>query len=499
MKILIVTELASFHSARWINQLADTGWDVHVFQAMASSESVNEELGFGILHIPKKTRISKNLQYHLTFPEDIETQTYLNKIAEIYPDIYQAFHENYLYHLIEKIQPDVIHSLGLNINWNNLCIVVLRVFKNYNLTHRPAWLYSTWGTDLEFFPTLSAENRKSVQEVLINCDYLVTECQRDLKLAKSMGFQGESLGFLTGFGGMLKNITEEFAKSKKTANRKTIILKGRDISSGDPVGRAMTALKAFKECESLLKDYRIVIFAAAGSKSIQEEVAYLKATTNLNIQILPHLPYDLVLKIYKESILFISLTINDGIPSSLLEAMSLGVIPIYSKLEPIEELIDNEKNGILVNPENVEEVVFAIKKLLLNPSLLDEAAEINHSIITNRFSYDFIKEKAIQMYLEIKNNNNKNKCLITKKNNDQLILMTKLIDKYLITKNTSYLILIINLVKYKKNIFLLKLFKIIKKNGLHKSKLLIYSFSLIYKVINIFIKILINIKKIFSL
>jgi len=54
--------------------------------------------------------------------------------------------------------------------------------------------------------------------------------------------------------------------------------------------------------------------------------------------------------------ILIAVTASDGLPSTLIEAMSLGVFPIHSGLETVREWINDGYNGLLVPPEDVQAV-----------------------------------------------------------------------------------------------------------------------------------------------
>lgn len=394
MKLLIVTETASIHAARWVNQLKDTGWEVHVFQALAAGSAVSEEFRFGKLHVPRFANMTGNAHCFPTFPP--EKYYWLLELEKKHPGLMQYLHEQYLVKLLNEWQPDIIHSLGLNICWNNLCLPVLRVLSNNKLQNRPRWLYSTWGTDLDFFAKMSKENCADVERVLRNVDYLVTECERDFRLSREMGFQGKFLGYFTGFGGVSTELMGRFNETPKASTRKTILLKGRCVEDGDPVGRAMTAIKAFQLCEDLLKDYRIVIGSA--SLNMNNAVEVLKATTDLKIQILSYLPYDMLMDIYASARVYISLTVNDGIPSSILEAMSAGAFPIHSDLDPIREIINSGESGLLVDPEDAMAVAGALRVALENHQLVDHAETLNKQLIQEKFSEGVVKDRVVKMY-----------------------------------------------------------------------------------------------------
>ena len=74
----------------------------------------------------------------------------------------------------------------------------------------------------------------------------------------------------------------------------------------------------------------------------------------------------------------------DGIPVVLMEAMMSGVSVISTKISGIPELIRHEHEGLLVEPESIDELAEAMQTLLRNHALAEKVA-------TNAFQY-IIKE-----------------------------------------------------------------------------------------------------------
>jgi len=63
-------------------------------------------------------------------------------------------------------------------------------------------------------------------------------------------------------------------------------------------------------------------------------------------------PPDVVKKEYDNADIFVLSSISEGIPISLMEAMSCGIPVIATRITGISELVDDGKNGILVNPND---------------------------------------------------------------------------------------------------------------------------------------------------
>jgi glycosyltransferase involved in cell wall biosynthesis len=209
-----------------------------------------------------------------------------------------------------------------------------------------------------------------------------------------MGFDGESVGVFPAFGGVAWEDIKGLRQEGTISSRRTILLKGRHLD--DRVGRAMTAMDALERCQDLLTGYRIAISQA--SPAVAKKANTLNSTTALNIQVLPHLRYDNLLRIVGQSRAMLALTVNDGLPSILVEAMSLGAFPIHSDLEPIREWIRDGENGLLVPAEDPQAVAHALRRALKDDGLVDRAAKINARLVRDRLSEAVVRPRVIEMY-----------------------------------------------------------------------------------------------------
>lgn len=416
MKILFVGEIGSIHVARWVNQLHGTGWDFRVFQPVPSIYVVRGEFLSGKLYLP----------YDLPKPNTVEVEYTLSpkkpsllfrairkgmRILKINwleerPQSTEMRHARYLADLIRQWQPDVIHSLGMFCNWRDNGIVVLRARELLGGKLPCPWIVSSWGADLDLYPLIGEKEKSEAKAILSNCDGLFVEGDRDLPLAQNLGFRGKVLAKLPAYGGITWK-PEDYCPPGPTSSRRTILLKGRDntdhvLAGGDPQGRAMTAVKAFKTCKDLLKPYPIVIVQA--TPSIEAEAKAL-AAAGMDITIYPNstsLPYDQWLKLLGSSRILIAVTAHDGLPSTLIEAMSLGVFPIHSGLEVVSEWITDGENGFLVPPEDVQAVAQALRNALEDDAFVDLAAERNLEIIAKSLSNAVVRPQVIELYKSLK-------------------------------------------------------------------------------------------------
>jgi glycosyltransferase involved in cell wall biosynthesis len=436
MKILFIAEVGSIHVARWVNQLHGTGWDFRIFQPVTSAYSVRGEFLSGHIYLPYDVNKPDSIRVEYTLtpkPLSLVTRAIrkglrILKITSfdektpslairavrkgmrmlkimpleeslVSPDIR---HAQFLADLIRQWRPDVIHSLGMFVNWRDNAIVLLRAREILGSKLPCPWIVSSWGIDMTLYPSLGEKEQAAVEAILAVCDGLLVEGDRDLPLAQKLGFRGKVLAKLPAYGGITWK-PQDYCLPGLTSSRHAIILKGRDnsdhvLAGGDPQGRAMIAIKAFKICQNLLKSYSIIIVQA--TPSVEAEAKAL-AADGMDITIYSNstsLPYEQWLKLLGSARILIAVTASDGLPSTLIEAMSLGVFPIHSGLETVREWINDGQNGLLVPPEDVQAVAYALQNALENDALVDKASEYNLAMIAKSLSDSVVRPQVIDLY-----------------------------------------------------------------------------------------------------
>lgn len=97
---------------------------------------------------------------------------------------------------------------------------------------------------------------------------------------------------------------------------------------------------------------------------------------------------------------FILFSKNEGLPVAIIEAMRVGLAIISTNVAGIPEMVEDGKNGYLVEPE-----VYALSNLLLN--IIKNVPNLRQMGKESRLLYErkFEKNKMIQSYCELMNNN----------------------------------------------------------------------------------------------
>jgi glycosyltransferase involved in cell wall biosynthesis len=388
MKILFVAMQDSVHTQGWISQLSNRGWEIYLFPSVDAP--FNEVDKYKNVTIIQPFYNNRKIYYCNIFGSRIAEilrfgmQSLMKFIKLIFPN----YHKNLLQKKIKAIRPDIIHSL----EFQKAGYLVSDIKKEFS-DKFPIWIVTSWGSDLYLFGRIDAHHDKVI-DVLLNCDYYLSDCQRDVQLAKNYGVKGQILGVLPAAGGFDLNRFKQF-NFIPPSKRKLILIKGYQGWAG----RSFVALAAIKLCADVLKSYKIAIFLAGPDVEIAAEL--VSKDIQMPIEILEYNNHIDILKNCSEARVSIGLSISDGTPMSMLESMITGVFPIQSDTSCADEWITDGKNGLIVPPEDPEAIAVAIRRALIDDDLVDQASAINSIIAEQRLDQSVIQPKVIRMYEEI--------------------------------------------------------------------------------------------------
>lgn len=104
-------------------------------------------------------------------------------------------------------------------------------------------------------------------------------------------------------------------------------------------------------------------------------------------------------QLYQASDIFILPAEGEGLPGVVMEAMSHGVSCVASNIPCISDLIDNEKNGFLCNPNNINEFIKKIKLLVKREEKRKKFGKAGLKKI-KEFEWNKILKKYNKIYLK---------------------------------------------------------------------------------------------------
>jgi glycosyltransferase involved in cell wall biosynthesis len=377
-RLLIVGMHNSPHAHRWLRMIARPDTAILLFPVLSFPYELPE--GFTGIRMPAATR---QLPPGLWVVDPADVQSEADKIENRrlgYVPFSHSFVDpallatpQRLIALIDAFQPHFLHSMEVQMA-GYLCEEAAR-----RLGPRfPRWILSNWGSDLSLFRKLPGHEER-LRKVCRRIDLYMGDCARDQVLARAFGYRGPVLPIVPASGGMDIDAISQFATEPPSA-RRVIMIKGYH----NWAGRGLLALSAVQLAKEHLRDYRIQILAA--SASMKQWAAAAAAHTGLSIEPLGYAhDHFSALRRLAQARALIGISISDGIATTVLEAMMLGVFPIQSSTACVDEWITHGRSGLIVSPHDTREMADALIRAASDDALVDAAAEENLRTIRSRW------------------------------------------------------------------------------------------------------------------
>lgn len=100
----------------------------------------------------------------------------------------------------------------------------------------------------------------------------------------------------------------------------------------------------------------------------------------------------------KKCSIFILPSYHEGMPMSVLEAMSYGLATISTNVGGIPQIIENRVNGIRIDAGNVAEIKDSLIEMLSDLTVRSEYGKIAYRTIRKKFNAENNIEKMVNIY-----------------------------------------------------------------------------------------------------
>ena len=369
--VLVVCMFDSIHSARWLRQFENQSLEFLLFPS-SPHRRVHPELERLLSGSGAATfRLSPHARY-FALPLWV-----LDKFANNF------FRGSLLKAAIRSFQPSLVHSLELQ----NAGYVTLRALST-GKRKSARLLVTNWGSDIFWFQRFPKHKAK-LQRLLQLADAYSAECERDVVLARNLGFTGHAMPVIPNAGGFSE---ADFAiPLLAPSERKTLALKGYHGWAG----RAKVSLEAVSEMSEELQGYQIAVYSA--NRSVLKLAKQVSKQTGLEITAFGKgaLSHKEVLEIFAKSKIYVGLSESDGISTSMLEAMAMGAIPVQTSTACCDEWFGD--SGVAVREITISAVKGAMReglKLAEDPANAEKILET----IKARASAEMVTKVALTFY-----------------------------------------------------------------------------------------------------
>ncbi len=373
----------SIHSKRWLEGMLNLPLEVHFYSSFPYAKSILPTDGI-IYHDYLDNRYQ--IRSKIFLPIDSQSFEFLNSIKVLkYLGMLKrklGLSKNHAYYLaraIQNINPDFVHTLETQ----HAGYLLNEALQSYQLKKTFTWIHSTWGIDIHHFEQFEEHGLK-LKEIFQNIDIYCSEGNRDLQLAKKLGFTKRTFVFPS-VGGYYE--IPDFATLP--SKRDIILLKGYE----NEIRKGLNGLKGILYSK-LAQKFKIVIYGAS-----QPVLDFVDSYTgSYHIEIKSGLSHHEMIDLTQNAIISMTINLSDGLPNSFIEAMGCGAFPIQSNTSMADEWIVNEKTGVLVEPANIDEITQAVDFALSDKDLIDDAALKNRMVFLKSFNKERILRNLKNLY-----------------------------------------------------------------------------------------------------
>ena len=162
--------------------------------------------------------------------------------------------------------------------------------------------------------------------------------------------------------------------------------------------QAFAALKAELEREALFPDLKLIIIGDELSKHPDLRRTVIRNGVQNDVRFMGFVPIDMLRVFYDAAKVFVFPSLYEGFGLQPLEAMAHGTAVVTSNTSSLPEAIGQA--AVLVNPENVFEIMRALHRVLVDPTLREEMRRRGYEQV-KKYSWAASAQRILQVYQEV--------------------------------------------------------------------------------------------------
>jgi glycosyltransferase involved in cell wall biosynthesis len=290
--------------------------------------------------------------------------------------------------IVKFIRPDIIHALR----------IPFEGMLSYRSPVEIPFLVSIWGNDITLHARGSPLMTTLTHRVLCRVDGLLADCHRDIRLGYAWGLRPNVPTLVVpGSGGIqlekMKENIGSVALPEELPDTPLVV---------NPRGQRPGSLRQDKFILAIprilekIPDVNFICPSLRGDSQVENLVASLGISDR--VRLWPQLSQPQLWTLFSRAQVFVSPSLHDGTPNSLLEAMALGCFPVAGDIESMREWITDRVNGILVDATDSISIADAILRPLSEPALQRQAANVNAELVAERADYSRNMLRVLELY-----------------------------------------------------------------------------------------------------
>jgi len=293
--------------------------------------------------------------------------------------------------VVAAFRPDLVHALRIPFEG----IFATRLVAE----HRT--VVSIWGNDLTLYAPTTNTMRRQTRRALAATDGLIADCERDIVLARTWGYPPRRPTIVLPGSAGIELATDVQERRAQTRARLGV---GSDVPMVFSPRGPRVYLRLSNLCRAVPKVLRLwpqAVFVFAQSEHGAVERLAMDLGVADSCRFLPNQTADQMLDLFSAADVFVSPSVHDGTPNTLIEGMSVGCFPIAGATASIREWITDGENGLLCDPEQTTDISSQIVAALANRDLRENACTINKLLVANRAERTECLRRADAFYQQV--------------------------------------------------------------------------------------------------
>jgi len=301
---------------------------------------------------------------------------------------------------IENDKPDIIHTIGLR---SFQSIIAWRVSKKLNI---PLVVSDQGGLTTHpfldesgvFLKTLYKIQDFFIRKIINDASVISVANEYEQKIFSNLNKKSRIKIIRNGIN-LKKLVSKHNFKEKYQINSKFILFVGRFSKSKG----IETLINAFSIIKNELKDSDTRLVIMGVDFGYQDEMEKLIKKLNLSeeIKVIKNPPRDDVISAYGESEFLVLPSRWELSPLVPLESFAFKKPVISTNSHGIPYTVQNNKNGILVEPENSVELSTAIMKLLNDSKLREKLGVSGYNFVNEECNCVSMAKNSLKLYEDI--------------------------------------------------------------------------------------------------
>jgi len=358
-KILILGDINSTHTIKWVNGLCDKGFEVGVF--------TNE--------IPNNNWYNNEPKISAFFSEKNKIN-FKNKIVQLFAYLNSIY---LLKKTIKSFKPDIIHAFYAS------SYGLLGAISNFH-----PYFISSWGSDVYLFPRINIITNAILKYNFRKADKIFAT---SLALSQEMKLFSKKESIIIPFG-----VDTDFFKPNDISIKSDKIVIGT-VKSLETIYGIDILIRAFAIiCQNNPnKNLELVIIGSGSEKNnLVNQINELNLSEKIILK--GRIEKDKIVELINSFDIAAFLSRSESFGVALLECASCSLPLIGSNVGGIPEIINNGVNGFLVPIDNLQEIVKKIEILINDEILRKQFGREGRKLVESKYIFEESLKKMIQFY-----------------------------------------------------------------------------------------------------